>query len=252
MRLLLNGGLTTGNSKQHYPDISGNIRAKRALRSLSTFRQGILDNFPLPEMSKSDEVNQILLWWDSVRQRHKDNLPPSRPEVFQALKNIESNIENYQSIASRYLVLGEILHIVRPLIYVSALRKWGVRSWKPWLISLGFELGSLKATYYGNTSSRLSAQRIAQSPCVKSSMLSHLYAVQHMTWNPEELDELTRRKLLFLISMLRDPFFGSVTRPILEKWLYAVERIPIASWLSAKLAELLFGIQKYYSYTSAS
>lgn len=35
---------------------------------------------------------------------------------------------------------GEVMFILRPLIYVLLIRKYGVRSWFPWLTSLGVDL----------------------------------------------------------------------------------------------------------------
>lgn len=36
-------------------------------------------------------------------------------------------------------VLGEILFITRPLIYVLFIRRYGIRSWIPWFLSLGVD-----------------------------------------------------------------------------------------------------------------
>ena len=43
----------------------------------------------------------------------------------------------------RLFVLGEVVHIFRPLVYVLLIRKFGIRSWTPWLVSLAVELTSL-------------------------------------------------------------------------------------------------------------
>ncbi|KAF9614776.1 hypothetical protein IFM89_020630 [Coptis chinensis] len=37
-------------------------------------------------------------------------------------------------------LMAEVLHITRPLIYVLLIRKYGVQSWIPWLLSLSVEL----------------------------------------------------------------------------------------------------------------
>lgn len=36
--------------------------------------------------------------------------------------------------------MGEVLCIIRPLVYVLFIRKYGIRSWTPWLVSLAVDL----------------------------------------------------------------------------------------------------------------
>lgn len=47
------------------------------------------------------------------------------------------------------LACGEALNIVRPLVYVAMLRRWGRRSWLPWLASLACDLVSRALTTRG-------------------------------------------------------------------------------------------------------
>lgn len=53
--------------------------------------------------------------------------------------------------ARRLLLCGELLAILRPLIYVALLRRWGRRSWIPWLGSLAAELLSRAVTLRAHT-----------------------------------------------------------------------------------------------------
>lgn len=71
-------------------------------------------------------------------------------------------------------------------------------------------------------------------------------------WGPEERDELTRRKLLLLYYLLRDPLFARHTAPALRRWQGLVGRLPLAGWLTDKVVEVVLGMQQYYSYTAAS
>lgn len=36
-------------------------------------------------------------------------------------------------------LIGELLFIARPLIYVLCIRKFGIRSWTPWFLSLAID-----------------------------------------------------------------------------------------------------------------
>jgi Peroxisomal membrane protein (Pex16) len=55
-----------------------------------------------------------------------------------------------QRAGRRLIWYGEVLAIVRPLIYVSLLRRWGRRSWLPWLGSLACDLLSRLLTLRGH------------------------------------------------------------------------------------------------------
>ena len=170
----------------------------------------------------------------------------------QALKQLEQETALRQAAAYRRIILGELFHILRPVLYVAALRRWGRRSWKPWALSLALELGSARLTAAGAAASHRAAADAARSPAVAGTALAALYGMQGIQWRREELDEITRRKLQLLFALLRDPFFARVTGPAVERWEKRLDRVPLIGRLSNKAVELLLGVQKYYSYTSGS
>lgn len=47
-----------------------------------------------------------------------------------------ASIWSEKGVFGGLFVLGEVLYILRPLIYVLSIRKYGVHSWIPWLLSL--------------------------------------------------------------------------------------------------------------------
>ncbi|KAJ1892295.1 hypothetical protein LPJ66_006430 [Kickxella alabastrina] len=121
---------------------------------------------------------------------------------------------------------GELLFILRPLLYVLAMRRLGARSWRPWAGSLAAEL----------VSRWLVARDLGASAGERS--------VEH--------DEVSRRKRLLLYYLLRSPFFDRFTRGRLER---------VASWCSSKPLLSLVGSliqdyqplwRQYYFYTAAS
>ncbi|KAM7260877.1 hypothetical protein ACFE04_026352 [Oxalis oulophora] len=111
---------------------------------------------------------------------------------------------------------GEVLFILRPLIYVLMIRKYGVRSWIPWLLSLSVDV-------FG--------------------MGFHSIARKQFHLSSSEKDELKRRKLLWALYLMRDPFFSKYTRQKLESTEKVLEPVPLVGFLSAKVVELLSGAQ---------
>jgi hypothetical protein len=205
------------------------------------------------KVEKNVDQSAINQQQDEQRTEEVPQGPTNGPlNSMQALKNLEYQTALRQAAAYRLIILGELLHILRPVLYVAALRRWGRRSWKPWTLSLAIELGSNRLTAAGAAASHRAAADAARSPAVAGTALAALYGMQGIQWRREEMDEMTRRKLQLMLGLLRDPFFSRVTGPAVERWEKRLERVPLIGRISNKVVELLMGIQKYYTYTSGS
>lgn len=51
-----------------------------------------------------------------------------------------SGILAEKGLRGALFVMGEVMFITRPLIYVLLIRKYGIRSWFPWCISLAIDV----------------------------------------------------------------------------------------------------------------
>ncbi|KAK9147688.1 hypothetical protein Scep_006445 [Stephania cephalantha] len=129
-------------------------------------------------------------------------------------------------------LIQEVLHITRPLIYVLLIRKYGARSWKPWVLSLAVDL-----TGEGILSQILRVR--------------HQRREGHLLSNLEK-NEVSRRKLLWALYLMRDPFFSTYTKERLERTEKLLEPIPVIGFLTAKLVELVIGAQSRYTYMAGS
>ncbi|KAL3618693.1 hypothetical protein CASFOL_037512 [Castilleja foliolosa] len=136
-----------------------------------------------------------------------------------------------KGISGGLFLTGEVMFIIRPLVFVMLIRKYGVRSWFPWLTSLVVDLIG-----HGIVSSVTILQRNSNN-----FHLSNL-----------EKNELKRRKLLWALYLMRDPFFSKYTRRRLDSAEKLLQPIPIIGLLAEKLVELLEGAQTRYTYMSGS
>jgi len=50
-----------------------------------------------------------------------------------------STILSKKGLRGAFFLIGEVLFITRPLIYVLFIRKYGTRSWTPWFLSLAID-----------------------------------------------------------------------------------------------------------------
>ncbi|KAB2595591.1 peroxisome biogenesis protein 16-like [Pyrus ussuriensis x Pyrus communis] len=144
-----------------------------------------------------------------------------------------STLLSEKSLRGAFYVFGEALFITRPLIYVLFIRKYGVRSWIPWFLSLAVDFTGMGIL------SRIESSRDGTKE-------------QHFHLSVAEKNEVKRRKLLWALYLMRDPFFSKYTRQKLESAEKVLEPVPIVGFLTAKLVELLIGAQTRYTYMSGS
>ena len=251
------GGSSATTETSLRTDIAAGVNGKHEHSLVSTGSDGTISN---------DHTNMNTYWWElppkspnellmntsPTAQTNKTTTSATLTQSVDALRSLEVWAASRQTAAAKILITAEILHILRPVLYVMALRRWGRRSWKSWSVSLLVELVSIRLNAAGAAGSQAAATAAAEHPAVKGTSLALLYGLQGVRWTREEADELTRRKLLLLYYLARDPFFSRYTRPAIEKWTKALRWIPLAGWIGDKAAEVLFGAQRYYTYTAAS
>jgi peroxin-16 len=119
------------------------------------------------------------------------------------------------------VAFGELIWIFRPLIYLYALFKHGPKSWRPWIYSLIVDIGSWK-----------------------------LQSGSASSFNSLELEELGRRRFLWVLYLVRAP--GPLK--IFFKWLTtsSLTKIPGVETAALFIVNILQIIQQRYFYTAGS
>ncbi|KAG0188866.1 Peroxisomal membrane protein pex16 [Apophysomyces sp. BC1034] len=101
--------------------------------------------------------------------------------------------------------LGEVMYILRPLVYVLAILKFGQRSWRPWFLSLAVEMSS----------------QVALRQAFASGNRTKLF--------PLEKQEMSRRVQQLWFNLLRGAFYTRITRPRMERFCNSVENKAVIS-----------------------
>lgn len=118
-------------------------------------------------------------------------------------------------------IVGEVLHIIRPVAHLTAIAGFGVNSWTPYLVSLGLDVTSL---------------RLLSDPPTK-------------LWNFNERIELSQRSFALLLYLLRSPFYDNYTKQrILSIMRFMSNHIPLFGRIIRPLIEYLPEWQKTYFY----
>ncbi|KAJ2784731.1 hypothetical protein H4R18_000946 [Coemansia javaensis] len=124
---------------------------------------------------------------------------------------------------------GELLFILRPLAYVLGVRRFGLRDWRPWVLSLLIELASRHMV--------CADLRAGSADAADRSV---------------ERDELARRKWLFLYYLLRGPFFVRFTEARLAALADWCANKPLLSLLGSLIQDYRPLWKQYYFYTAGS
>lgn len=142
---------------------------------------------------------------------------------------------------------GELLHLLRPLLYVYLLKRYGLGSWKPWVLSLGFDLASGYGLHTGHAIlSHSNASRWPPGSTLYS--LALLRSLSSNRWSPGEQAELLGRRLQLLRYLLRSPCYDAVTRRLLQRMVSSSRWLPGLSSLAEFAFSMVEGMQSYYTY----
>jgi peroxin-16 len=150
---------------------------------------------------------------------------------------------------SQVQVLAEILHIIRPVIYVAAKLYFDNNSNPPISSNLN------NAT--NNESSNIPSTNLNSSwhPWLLSlfvDILSRSLQRNSANLSPAQRVEISRRTLNWGFYLLRSPMFDSYTQFPLLRISDFLQRLPLLGGLLSSLIDLIFQLQHHYFYISAS
>ncbi|XP_022999826.1 peroxisome biogenesis protein 16 isoform X1 [Cucurbita maxima] len=265
-KMILEGGETT-NNETHLETSTSQHRANDGhhasgyLGYVKGHNQWSLEGRAMSALSMFGDnarINSTPAWSYRVQHERATFNPPATIPERPTLLTILSE----QGRLGALFVIGEVLFITRPLIYVLLIRKYGIRSWTPWFLSLAVDLiGTSFLSYATSTPKSREDQRFHLSDSekdeVRGSLIHHSSPMNlnyHSRINVNEFDlvQLRRRKMLWAFYIMRDPFFGRFTRRKLEGAEKVLQPVPFVGFLTAKIVELMVGAQTRYTYMSAS
>ncbi|KAK1323779.1 Peroxisome biogenesis protein 16 [Acorus calamus] len=186
--------------------------------------------FALNRFGENAKINSDPAWLKRL-QHGRPSITKS--PALMAPKPTLSTILSQDSYLGALYVMGEVLHVIRPFVYVLFIRKYGLRSWVPWSVSLAVELSGVGV--------------LSQATKPHHSGSNAFFQL-----SAAEKHEVRRRKMLWALYLVRDPCFTKYVRHRLEKTGKAIGPVPVVGFLTAKVIELLIGAQTRYTYISGS
>jgi len=163
--------------------------------------------------------NQIIVGSFTVNDTQKGWVGP-RSGIFFKQSHPNSNIPH--QIPNKDLILAELCYTLRPIVHLTALGLFKSKSWIPFTLALGLDVFSFKS----------------------------LQKIEHPT--DRQANELSRRKIAFLLYLFRTPFYNEITEHRLTPVLDYVSKIPIVGLFTDGITDYLPDWQKIYSYVWGS
>lgn len=116
---------------------------------------------------------------------------------------------------------AETLYITRPLAHLLAMYLFGVKSWKPWILSGGIDISSL--CMLGDTENL--------NPHEKSEVKKRTLMLLYYMLRSPFYDQYSKAKILFTLKMLADhiPLVGVILQPMMQ-YLPTWQRIYFYMW----------------------
>ncbi|XP_049885350.1 peroxisomal membrane protein PEX16 [Pectinophora gossypiella] len=154
--------------------------------------------------------------------RRVDGAPPVAFRDWQPVKLKDDSA--YPGTEVKDLLYAETLNILKPLIHLAAMRIFGTKAWKQWLVALGLDLASMK-----------------------------LYNKHMKQLSYEQRLEISRRKLCLVLYLLRSPMYNGYSKNVIEGVLTsASNKIPIMSFICGPIIQYLSHWQEIYFYMWSS
>ncbi|PLW29416.1 hypothetical protein PCASD_20377 [Puccinia coronata f. sp. avenae] len=140
--------------------------------------------------------------------------------------------------------IAEIIWILRPVIYVLTINRFGHRHTVPFLCSLSLE--------YLSYSLRRTSQREAHTRQLTPPVMfaSPRRAAFHSFVSELERSELDTRRLAFWSYFLRGPLWSLWTKPKLHQLSHKFHNVPIFSLISTAILDYTPLLDEYYYYVS--
>ncbi|EEB17218.1 Peroxisomal membrane protein PEX16, putative [Pediculus humanus corporis] len=135
------------------------------------------------------------------------------------------NTEDQQKIITQpQILIGEMLYISKPILILITILKYGQRTWVPWLLLYLVQLESKNHSNNNNNN-----------------------------YTPGQKLEISRRKLLLLLYLMKSPFYERHSKDLIVGFLNSLSKnIPLAKFICKPILQYLPHWQETYFYLWSS
>ncbi|XP_055617057.1 peroxisomal membrane protein PEX16 [Toxorhynchites rutilus septentrionalis] len=176
-------------------------------------------NEPRPGNVSFHDLSQTVRLKRSGRVLRKvDGAPPAVARAWKPLKHV---IDSYPiQCSGRFVRTAELIYILKPLVHLACVRKYGLKSWKSYLVPMAIDLASLR-----------------------------IYYMNREDLSTEQKQELSRRCVSMLLYLMRSPFYDKFSKDKIAALLNKVgNNIPLTGVLTKLVLSYIPHWQETYFY----
>lgn len=223
-------------------------------------------------------INALVPLPDAARDTTHDTTRTEEPDIYEYLlshtltdQDVAPPAQLVRKLQGTVGRVAEAVYILRPLVYVLALRKWGKRDAKPFVLSLVLELLAASLRRRSFYLPRESAEKMPVPPMSSVSLMLSMLGIENsfLDWlagslsrsdprralakpiSAVEGDEWAARDRSFWWYLLRGPVWYNYTRPKLEGLVRRIEGKRLIGVLASIGGDYLPLVDEYYYYTAA-
>lgn len=168
--------------------------------------------------------NQTVLLKRSGRVMRKvDGAPPVVARSWKPLKHEVTAVYPVQ-YEGRFIRSAELMYILKPLVHLECVRRYGMNSWKSYLVPLAIDVASLR-----------------------------LYYKKREDLSRDQKQELSRRCVSMLLYLMRSPFYDRYSKQKIAALLTAIgNNVPLVGTVSNLILSYIPHWQETYFYMWSS
>lgn len=170
-----------------------------------------------PDNSTFQELTDTVVLKRSGRVLRKvEGAPPIVARTFKPLKH-EPVVIRY---GGRFIRTAELMYILKPLVHLACVRRYGIKSWKSYLVPMAIDVASLRI-YYKNREDL----------------------------SKEQKQELSRRCVSMLFYLMRSPFYDKYSKQRIASLLTGIgNKVPLTGTITNLILSYIPHWQETYFY----
>lgn len=169
---------------------------------------------------QNDQNDTVVLKRSGRVMRKVEGAPPVMARSWQPLKHEPIRGTNPTTYGGRFIGSAELVYILKPMVHLMCIRRYGLNSWKSYLVALTADLASLRI-YYKNR--------------------------EYLS--KDQKHELSRRCVSMLLYLMRSPFYDKYSKDRIAVLLNGIgKHVPLTGTISSLILSYIPHWQQTYFY----
>lgn len=171
--------------------------------------------------------------------RKVEGAPPIVARTFKPLKH--ETVAHPIRYGGRFIRTAELMYILKPLVHLACIRRYGMKSWKSYLVPMAIDVAR-----WVWVNPAIIIDQLSKSP-VSSSL--RIYYKNREDLSKEQKQELSRRCVSMLLYLMRSPFYDKYSKDRIASLLNKIgSNVPLTGTITNLILSYIPHWQETYFY----